>query len=57
MRWRLVYIIPAWLTLSVGSTLFLAFDYLMVMAIGKYIMKQRKPYFTVRSINDVNDYT
>jgi hypothetical protein len=45
--------IPLWLILSTGSTLFLLFDYLMVMILGKKVVKIQKPYFRVRSIISV----
>jgi hypothetical protein len=38
------------LILSVGSTLFLAFDFCMVKVLGQKIVKIQKPYFKVRSI-------
>lgn len=47
---RLIYIIPIWVVLSIGSTLFLAFDFCMVKILGKKVIKIQKPYFKVRSI-------
>lgn len=45
---KLLLIIPAWIILSIGSTLFLAFDYCMVKFTG--VKSTQKPYFKVRSI-------
>lgn len=52
---KIIYIIPMWIILSIGTSLFLLFDYLMVMFLGKFIMKQQKPYFKIRSINDTDN--
>lgn len=47
---KLLLIIPIWIVLSIGSTLFLAFDFCMVKILGKKVVKIQKPYFKVRSI-------
>jgi hypothetical protein len=52
---RLIYIVPAWIILSIGSTAFLAFDFCMVKILGKKIVKINKPYFKVRSIISATD--
>jgi hypothetical protein len=45
--------VPLWIMLSIGSTMFLAFDFCMVKILGQKVVKIQKPYFKVRSIISV----